>query len=613
VAGSLRRLVVPTGRGVRTAAFDMVGATWKRAHPPPGRVQVRVRHGTTWDGWHRLSEDDAAPDSGSPDAATARRHGSVTTAPLWVGRGADGVAIRVVGRHGEIRRSPAGLRVVVVESGSSAADSPVRLAHLRATSHASAAGGRPVIYTRRDWGADERIREHATGKGCGTPKYGSSVRVAFVHHTDTPNGYSRSAVPAIIRSMYRYHVLGHGWCDIGYNFLVDRFGRIWQGRYGGMSRPVIGAQAGGFNVDSLGVALIGTFNSASPDRAMREALVRLLAWRLAANFRDPMGRETLTATRFRQARFRAGRRVSFRVISGHRNADYTDCPGRRGYAALPAIRRAVLARLRSGLVDPTPRGTAWRFGQPVAFDVRATALKDESWTLTVLSPAGAVVDSASGQARSGDRIHARWDGRTNGPGAPFAPAGRYTLLLTPRHGSQPGVAYRARATVAPEVTIQGPATAGYGSAVTLHGEAIPGATVTVSVSGHSSQFVTASASGTWSASYVATATGSWAASAGSGPTAYTTPAGRTTVVPLVTSPRPAGLVIRPPSRTFTLAGTAPPLAVNVSVVHDGTVLATSGVGVDGRWSTTITVTRRLDISIAAGVGATSPTYTVVPP
>jgi hypothetical protein len=610
IPGSLRRLQVRNARPHGTSSFDMVGATWKRSDPPSGRVEVRVRHHHAWGRWHRLSVDDAAPNAGSADARNAARRDSVTTTPLWVGPHRTAVALRVIGPDGRTRRMPPGLHVLVVNGGTSAADSEASVAHVRG---AASAGGQPFIYTRRDWGADERIRRHATGKGCGHPKYGSSVKVAFIHHTDTPNGYSRRAVPAIIRSMYRYHVFGHGWCDIGYNFLVDRFGRIWQGRYGGMSRAVIGAQSGGFNVDSMGVAMIGTFNSVSPDHAMRQALVRLLAWRLGAEFRDPLGREKLHADRFYQSRYRAGRRVSFRVIAGHRNADYTSCPGSRGYRALPGLRRAVMARLGSGLVDPKLQGRrAWRFGTRGSPTIVAKALKDESWRLAVVNSAGAVIDSSSGRATRGDRILAGWDGRAAGFGLPVPP-GRYQLVLTPLHGGQAGVAFHTMVSVAPEVTISGPATAGYASMVMLHGTALPDAAVTVTISGRPTRTVTASPKGLWSTTYLAASTSSWRARSGIGATAYTTPAGTTTVVPMVTSPAPVQGIVRAPASTFTLSGTAVPLALSVSIMSNGTTLGSAGIDGSGQWSATLTITQQTTITVVASGGATSPEYTLVPP
>ena len=105
--------------------------------------------------------------------------------------------------------------------------------------------------TRAQWGADEAYRS-------GPPSYGV-VRCAFVHHTVNANTYTRAQAPALVRGIYYYHTQVNGWRDIGYNFLIDRFGTIYEGRYGGVAKAVIGAQVLGFNAMSTGVALIGTF------------------------------------------------------------------------------------------------------------------------------------------------------------------------------------------------------------------------------------------------------------------------------------------------------------------------------------------------------------------
>ena len=104
------------------------------------------------------------------------------------------------------------------------------------------------------------------------PRYADAVRMVFVHHTDTPNGYAPGDVPAIIRSIYTYHVRSNGWNDIGYNFLVDAYGRVFEGRAGGIDRPVIGAHTEGFNTGSVGIAVIGNGSLAPLTAAARDAL-----------------------------------------------------------------------------------------------------------------------------------------------------------------------------------------------------------------------------------------------------------------------------------------------------------------------------------------------------
>src|SRR5207247_3019582 len=121
------------------------------------------------------------------------------------------------------------------------------------------------------WGADLHIRR-------ADPDYGA-VQMAVVHHTDTGNDYTPSQASAVVRGIYVFHVKSNGWNDIGYNFLVDRFGTVYEGRYGGMDLPVIGAHTLGFNSVSTGVSLMGTFTAASPSPAMLSPLAHVLASR----------------------------------------------------------------------------------------------------------------------------------------------------------------------------------------------------------------------------------------------------------------------------------------------------------------------------------------------
>ena len=137
----------------------------------------------------------------------------------------------------------------------------VRSPEVRIPLRAIASAGAPAIVPRSVWGADESIRRNA-------PQYGSPVRLAIVHHTAGPNDYSPSQAAAIMRGIQLYHVKSNGWNDIGYNFLVDRFGTVYEGRYGGIDRDVVGAHARGFNTGSVGVAVIGTFETAKPARRL---------------------------------------------------------------------------------------------------------------------------------------------------------------------------------------------------------------------------------------------------------------------------------------------------------------------------------------------------------
>ncbi len=196
----------------------------------------------------------------------------------------------------------------------------------------AAGGGQPSIIAREAWALGRCTPRVA-------PEYGS-VQLAFVHHTENPNGYASSEVSAMLRSIYQFHRYTNGWNDIGYNFVVDRFGRIWEARAGGIDEPVTGAQAGGYNYCSTGIAVLGEYGGVRISAAARAALVRLLSWKLALHG-TPI--ESRVVVRVNPAgagysRFPANAHVSLPRVAGHRDADSTECPGDALYGELPGVR-----------------------------------------------------------------------------------------------------------------------------------------------------------------------------------------------------------------------------------------------------------------------------------
>ena len=299
-----------------TSGFSVVGVTWDGTVPAGSLAAwVRTRAGGGWTAWSPLAQESAehAPDPGTAEAA----HERAGTDPLVVAH-SDGVEVRVDTRSGV---APTGLRLDLVDPGTSAADAAVASP---AAGAASAATSRPAILSRAQWGADESLVKQAPGYG--------TVRGAFVHHTVSANAYSQAEVPGILRGIYAYHTRSLGWDDIGYNFLVDRFGRIWEGRAGGVDRAVIGAHTAGHNAEGFAMSAIGTFSSVTPPAAVIAAYQRLFAWKFAVHGVDP-----------RQAAYYDGR--AYNAISGHRDVYSTECPGQRLYDQLPAIRSGTIARM----------------------------------------------------------------------------------------------------------------------------------------------------------------------------------------------------------------------------------------------------------------------------
>lgn len=157
-----------------------------------------------------------------------------------------------------------------------------------------------------------------------------------MHHTATGNNYTCAQAPSVIRGIYRYHVVSNGWRDIGYNFLVDKCGNIYEGRAGGVANPVMGAHTLGFNSDSAGIAVIGTFNTTRPSANTVTAVSQLASWKLGLHGGNPSGKTYLKSAGGNL--YAKGKNVRLNVISGHRDGFLTDCPGGLLYGKLGSIR-----------------------------------------------------------------------------------------------------------------------------------------------------------------------------------------------------------------------------------------------------------------------------------
>jgi hypothetical protein len=202
---------------------------------------------------------------------------------------------------------------------------------------------RPVVVSRTAWHAIPRAV-------AGPPLYDPEVKAVFVHHTDNPNDYDcRRDVPAMLRNIELSH-MAQGWDDLGYNFVVDRCGTIYEGRAGGVDAAVRGAHTEGFNVETVGIAALGNFGPGQKvPQPMLESIAAIAAWKLAPGI-DPRGKVRLVSTDSR-SRFPKGTTADLNTISGHRDAYETDCPGDALYAKLPWIRQAA-ARMRAKATYP---------------------------------------------------------------------------------------------------------------------------------------------------------------------------------------------------------------------------------------------------------------------
>ena len=315
----LSRAVVPKGWSSRLATpahEPLIGFTWAGA--AAGALSVRTHTPAGWTGWTSI---DGAPAEG-PDRSSREYHGHTSAGPIWVGRDADRVDVRV--DQGPL----ADFKVITVDAAVNASPGSI--------SSATATPAQPAIHPRTDWGQPEDWQKNHDG--CDNPDYASTVRYAVVHHTVNANSYSPADVPALINGIWRFHVFTNGWCDIGYNFLIDRFGGVWEGRAGGITKAVVGAHAGGFNTASVGVSLIGNFDAGSVPGAMYSTLVQTIAWKLALHGANPTGQLTVTPAEFDQSRYPAGQPVLLWTVIGHRDVDSTECPGGLAYGLIDRLR-----------------------------------------------------------------------------------------------------------------------------------------------------------------------------------------------------------------------------------------------------------------------------------
>jgi hypothetical protein len=294
---------------VASQRFSMVGFELPE---DVDRVLVRTRDtdAEVWSEWSELEvlgEEDG-PDPGTDEHARAAAHR--TTDSLWVGD-ADAIEVALPGALDDETE----LTAVLIDSDH-LNDGPVDryvVSHL--TAQEAQASASPSVISRAAWGANESWRS-------GTPtRWYGAVEFGVVHHTAGSNSYTREQAAGVVRGIYSWHTLNNGWNDIGYNVLIDRFGRIYEGRWGGLTNGVSGAHAAGYNSRSFGVSIMGNFQSTDPPRAALDALTDVIAWQTAVYGIDPLSGTTRTGW--------SGNGTSYQGnIVGHQQVGSTACPGR---------------------------------------------------------------------------------------------------------------------------------------------------------------------------------------------------------------------------------------------------------------------------------------------
>ncbi|MGW0998357.1 FG-GAP-like repeat-containing protein [Streptomyces sp. NPDC002523] len=335
-----------------TEDFSMVAVSWPSARVRlSGEVEVRTRAAGsgTWSGWRALEVADTPPDLGRDGSGKGLRG---STEPLWVGP-SDGVEARVRGK----RSLPASMRLDLVDPGTGGSQgagsepaafaagttgpspSPTSVTGPRCLDGLSAppatpATGpvpKPAIISRAAWGADESIVQCPT-------VYSPTVKAVVVHHEAGNNSYSCVQSAAIVRSIQVFHVKTQGWGDIGYNFVVDRCGQIFEGSKGGVDNPVKARHTLGFNPETVGISLLGNMETAKPTPAALAAISRIAGWKLGLYGADPLSKTTLTAE-FDNGRYTAGQQVETDRITSHQDLMSTACPGANLHDRLADLRK----------------------------------------------------------------------------------------------------------------------------------------------------------------------------------------------------------------------------------------------------------------------------------
>ena len=291
--------------------FSVVGLRWSRA-PEDLHAEIRVRDRR---GWHRWTELAAA-------------HSARGSDPAWAGR-ATALQVRLSERVRGLRAHFVSVRGV----------SPRRV-------RARAAANQPSIIPRAQWGGDTECAPRDR------PSMGN-VQMAFVHHTVSANEYGPGDSAGMVLGICRFHRNSNGWDDIGYNFLVDKFGQVFEGRAGGVDQPVVGAQAQGWNAQSTGIANLGTYSDVPQTGEALSAMANLIAWKLPLHGAPVTGTVDLQSAGGSSNRYPNGTTHTFERISGHTDGNSTECPGAQLYAQLPQLREMAAGRAPA-VVGPAP-------------------------------------------------------------------------------------------------------------------------------------------------------------------------------------------------------------------------------------------------------------------
>lgn len=344
---------------------------------PEATFQVRSRNSGSWSDWVVAhAEEDERPDADEPGFDVN------AVGPIFVGEDAEAVEVSV------FDGAPDDLSMTVMESveptgyRDATPTAPQESNTLSAFGSGNGVPNAPVIYTRANWGAGGWAYGNP---GCEDgPRAASSLRFAVVHHTVSTNDYSPAQADDQIRAIYDYHVNSRGWCDIAYNFVVDKYGSVWEGRSGSTSASIQGGHAQGFNLGSVGVVLLGQYHpgseppAATVSSAQYAGVRDLIAWKFGLNGVNALG--TTTEVSGGSSSIPAGTVVTLKTIIGHRDVGSTGCPGDNAYVLLPSWRNDVAAKVAAAPPAPSrPAAASNKDGRLEVFAVAANGQVTHGW------------------------------------------------------------------------------------------------------------------------------------------------------------------------------------------------------------------------------------------
>ncbi|MBY0290308.1 MAG: N-acetylmuramoyl-L-alanine amidase [Mycobacteriaceae bacterium] len=322
----------------QTTPFSLVALTSEKGGDLAGtsaRIRAKKPDGS-WGPWYEAEAMEGlgpdTPAAGAPDGTEPVFVGRTTTVQIAVTRPAQAPP-KPADNRPDLGYVPANVEQPLPQNINAVLISPPEapVDTVPRPSAVTAPGSPPQIINRAGWGADEGMR-------CGNPVYDRGIRAGIVHHTAGSNDYAPVDSAGIIRSIYEYHTRTLGWCDIAYNAMVDKYGQVFEGRAGGIDKPVEGAHTGGFNRDTWGVAMLGNFDQAAPTQIQLENTGRLLGWRLGLDHINPKGTVVLPSAGGSFSKFSFGATPTLPTIFTHRDVGITECPGNAAYAAMGHIR-----------------------------------------------------------------------------------------------------------------------------------------------------------------------------------------------------------------------------------------------------------------------------------